>query len=239
MMISPATAHAFAEISEREADVLHAYTPGAIPAKNDVASTPSSAYTRDALSAAAPADAYFVSCDTRGELCFGRDGGFALRDGALVDVHGRPVMGYAAQTNSLAPLHADPVDAALGYTTDARIERDGSVTYGRAAIDPRTGRREESRISIGRVALARFAAGTKLTALDASSFTAPPGIAPHLGWPNDGNFSAVEPHARTGSGVDIDAGLRRLQEAYLAFDALRAADHAKGSVAKTAMDLLK
>ena len=44
---------------------------------------------------------------------------------------------------------------------------------------------------------------------------------------------------RERSRVDIDESLMRLKEAYLAFDALQAAEAAKGHLGKTAMDLLK
>lgn len=239
MLISQATARALDEIATRERDVMHAYTPAAVPARPDVAKPANALLTLDPLSVSAPSDAYFVSSDERGRTCFSRDGGFAFRDGELVDGVGRPVLGYRNGTGALSPLRADPVDAALGLTDDVRVDRDGSVTYARTAIDPRTGAREERRISLGRIALARFAPGTKLQAVDAARFIAPPGIAPHIGRANDGNFGAIEPNAREGSRVDIDLGLEKLREAYLALDALHAADTAQRGVEKTAMDLLK
>ena len=139
----------------------------------------------------------------------------------------------------MAPLHADPVDEALGLVRDARIESDGSVTYERAAIDPRTGRRETRRIAMGRLALARFAPGTKLQAVDAQHAAAPAGVAPHFGRAGDGNFGEIACFARESSGIDIEAGLERLQEAYLALDAIRAAGQARFGLEKTTMDLLK
>ncbi|MGZ3499449.1 MAG: hypothetical protein ACXWNK_11340 [Vulcanimicrobiaceae bacterium] len=239
MLISTATTRALDEIAMRERDVMQAYTPAAVPERSDVAKPPNALFTFDSLSVSAPSDAYFVSSDERGRVCFSRDGSFALRDGELVDGQGRPVLGYRTGASALSPLRADPVDAALGLTAGVRIEPDGSVTYARAIIDPRTGAREERRSSFGRVALARFAAGTKLHAVDATRFIAPPGIAPHFGSASDGNFGAIEPNAREGSRVDIDLGLEKLREAYLALDAVRAADSAQRGVEKTAMDLLK
>jgi hypothetical protein len=44
---------------------------------------------------------------------------------------------------------------------------------------------------------------------------------------------------RTRSGVELDESLIRLKEAYLTFDALQAAETAKGHLGKTTMDLLK
>jgi hypothetical protein len=106
-------------------------------------------------------------------------------------------------------------------------------------VDPRTGARELQRIAVGRIALARFAAGTRLQPVDAAHAAAPAGILPHTGMPGDGNFPALSASAPAERTTELDLGLQRLQEAYLALDALRAADKAQGSVEKTAMDLLK
>lgn len=239
MLISPATTRALDDIATRARDVMQAYRPGAIPERSDVAKPANAFYTLDPLSVSAPDGAYFVSSDERGRVCFSRDGSFALRDGELVDANGQPVLGYRPGTNTLSTLRADPVDTALGFSAGVRIEADGSVTYARTTIDPRTGARAEQRTSFGRIALARFAAGTKLQAIDATRSTAPPGVAPHFGSAGDGNFGALEPNAREGSRVDVDLGLEKLREAYLALDAMLAADSAQRGVEKTAMDLLK
>ena len=239
MLISNATSRALDDIAVRERDVLQAYSPGAVSARGDVAKPFAAVPVLDPLSVAPPADAYFITTDDRGRMLFTRDGSLKIQDGALVDAHGRPMLGYSQEGAPLAPLRTDPVDAALGYTKSARIEADGTVTYERTTIDPRTGLREAQRAIAGRLALARFAPGTKLQAIDPQHVTAPLGIAPHVGHAGDGNFGAITPSAREGSGIDIDLGLQRLQEAYLALDALRAAGKAQGSVEKTAMDLLK
>ena len=39
--------------------------------------------------------------------------------------------------------------------------------------------------------------------------------------------------------LDIDAGLQRLNEAYVAFSAMSSANRARGTTEKTAMDLVK
>jgi flagellar basal body rod protein FlgG len=239
MLISNTVMHALDDIAVRERDVLQAFTPGAQPAKSDVARRQDPAFTMNPLSAAAPADSYFLTSDDRGRTLFTRDGSFRLRDGALVDESGNPVLGYVKDGAPLGPLRADPVDLALGFANSAHVEADGSVVYERATIDPRTGRREVQHARLGRVALARFAAGTKLQAVDPQHVTAPAGIAPHVGKPGDENFGALQPYARESSGIDIDLGLQRLQEAYLALDAIRAAGKAQGGIQKTAMDLLK
>jgi len=228
MLIANSTMRALNDIAERERDVLAEFAPDATPER-----------TANPLSAAPPSGAYFVTSDDRGRRLFTRDGAFAIQDGTLVDPAGRAVLGYADDSAALSPLRVDPVDAALGFASGARIEADGSISYARRTIDPRTGRRELQRETLGLLALARFAPGTKLQPIDAQSAAAPPGIAPHFGKPGDGNFSTLTPFARAGSGVDIDLGLQRLQEAYLALDAIRSAGQAQRSVEKTAMDLLK
>lgn len=239
MLISNATMRAFEDVAVRERDVLQAYTVGAMPERSDVAKPASAAFALDPLSSAAPAGAYFITTDDRGRHIFTRDGSFSLRDGTLVDAQGRPMLGFREDGSALAPLRCDAVDAALGLTSSARIEANGSVTYDRTTIDPRTGAREARRTTLGRLALARFTAGTKLQSVDAQHVAAPPGVAPHIGTPADGSFGMLQAFAHEASGVNIDLGLQRLQEAYLALDAIRAAGKAQSGVEKTAMDLLK
>jgi flagellar basal body rod protein FlgG len=239
MLISGATMRALDDIAVRERDVLQAYAPGAMPERSDVAKPASSLPALDPLSVAPPADAYFMTREKTGRTLFTRDGSFAIKDGAIVDAQGRAILGYPRRGAPLTPLCADAVDTALGFTRSARVEADGSVVYERTTIDPRTGQRELQIARIGQVALARFAPGTKLQAVDAQNFSAPLGIVPHTGVAGDGGFGAITPHTREGSGIDIDLGLQRLQEAYLALDAIRAAGKAQGGIEKTTMDLLK
>ena len=239
MMVSASSMKALDEIARRQQDLRAAFTPGATPVRNDVARTAQSTFTLDPLSAVAPADAYFIGTDERGRQTYSRDGTFHLQNNMLLDRSGQPVLGYERTTGALAPLRVDPVDVALGRTADLQIAADGSVSYGRLAIDPATGRQEQTRVVVGRLALARFSAATKLQPLDATRSLAPPNVVPHTGLAGDGNFGAIVPHQQELSRIDFDLGIERLQEAYLAFDALRAAHSAQGNVEKTAMDLLK
>jgi flagellar basal body rod protein FlgG len=239
VLISNAAMRALDDIAVRERDVLQAYTPGALPVRGDVAQEPASAFALDPLSVAAPPNAYFIAQDDRGRLLFTRDGTFSVHDGALVDERGRAVLGFSQDGATLGPLRADAVDAALGLTASAQIEADGSITYERTTIDPRTGTQHLGRAAFGRLALARFAAGTKLQTIDEQHVAAPPHMPPHIGRAGDGNFEQVRPFARESSGVNIDLSLQRLEDAYLALDAIRAAGKARSSVEKTAMDLLK
>lgn len=239
MLVSNATMRALDDIAVRERDVLQSYAPGATPSRGDVAQSARADFALDPLSVAAPPNAYFIARDEQGRLLFTRDGTFSIRDGTLVDTNGRAVLGFPHDGAPLAPLRADTVDAALGLLGSAQIEANGSVTYERSTIDPRTGARHVERAAFGRLALARFAPGTKLQSIDPQHFAAPAHIVPHVGSAGDGNFDPMQPFARERSGINIDLGLQRLEDAYLALDAIRAAAKAQGNVQKTAMDLLK
>ena len=67
----------------------------------------------------------------------------------------------------------------------------------------------------------------------------PAGVQPRIGVANDGAFGALTPMRRERSRIDVDESIARLKEAYLAFDALAAAEAAKARLGKTTMDLLK
>jgi flagellar basal body rod protein FlgG len=240
MFLSPGLTGALDRIAERAADVRKAYTPGAIPQHDDVA-TPAavSDFTLDPLCAVAPDDSYFVSVDERGERVYTRDGAFTLRDGALVDQGGHPILGRNARNDAPAELRVDPLDAELNRIAAPAIEPDGSFVYYRNVVDPRTAKRETQRVVVGHLTLARFPAGTRLETADGSFRRAPAGVTPQVGSPGDGNFTMLTPMRRERSRIDVDESLARLKEAYLAFDALQAAELAKAHFGKTAMDLLK
>lgn len=239
MLIDAATAAAVDRIAERAADANAAFVPGALPRFGDVATAaPSSRFVLDPLSVAPPESAFFVLRDERGRTAYSQDGGFAIRDGALSTQLGRPVLGYASPRGTLQELRPDAVDLALGRVTDARVETDGTFAYARRIVDPISGAAENERVVVGRIALARFAAGTPIRSTSAG-VTVPPECIPHVGVPEDGNFSAVTPMRRQSSRIDLDTSLDRLKDAYLALDAIAAAQRAQFSTGKTAMDLLK
>jgi flagellar basal body rod protein FlgG len=240
VFLNPSMSAALDRIAERAADVRRAYTPGAMPERSDVA-TPAadSQFTLDPLSAAAPDGAYFASLDARGRTGYSRDGTFRIADGRLVDSQGRAILGRRESGATLSELRIDPVDAALGRAADVRVEVDGSLVYSRAAVDPRTGSRAAHDVVVGRIALARFPAGSKLDTVDGRVFSAPDGIVPHAGLPGDGTFAALAPMRRERSRVDLDESLSRLKDAYVAFDALAAAQTARDRFNKTAMDVVK
>jgi flagellar basal body rod protein FlgG len=240
MMVNAAAEDALGRIAQRAADVQRAFTPGATSSFGDaVTEQPGSRPSLDPLCVAAPPDAYFITTDERGRTVYTRDGGFALRGGTLAGADGRAILGFRSSTSATSELHVDDVDAALGRIDDLRIESDGTLAYDRAIVDPRSGARERERVDVGRVALARFPAATKLAASDANHLLAPPGVVPHVGRAGDGNFAPVTLMQREMSHIDFDRSLDRLEEAYVAFDALQAAHKAQGGVGKAAMDLLK
>jgi flagellar basal body rod protein FlgG len=240
MFLNPALSAALDRISERADDVRRAFTPGTIARYDDVATArPASDFTPDPLAVSAADDLYFVTRDQRGEAAYTRDGSFALRDGRLLDGDGAPIRGLTGHGNELSDLRIDAVDEALGRASDPRIEPDGSFVYGRVTVDPRSGSRTTQRVVVGRLALARFPAGTRLATTDGSLCSPPSGVQPQLGIPGDASFPALQPMRRERSRIDLDQSLVRLKDAYIAFDALRAAEEAKAHLGKTAMDLVK
>jgi flagellar basal body rod protein FlgG len=240
MFLNPAMSAALERIADRASDVRRAFVPGAAPRNGDVATAaPASQFTLDPLSVSAPRDAFFITRDERGGYAYTRNGSFRIARGVLVDARGRALLGRTFANGPLAELRVDPVDAALNRASGARIEADGTLVYQRPALDPRTGTRELQRVAAGRLALARFPAATKLEGDPGGSYGAPPGVAPHIGVAGDATFAAISPMQRERSRVDLDASLARLKEAYVAFDALTAAQIAKDRFGKSAMDLVK
>jgi hypothetical protein len=225
-VIDASLANALDRIAQRAADVQAAFTPGAEPRFSDVAKETPQARN------------YFIVRDDSGRMMYTRDADFAVRDGVLTDTSGRPVLGYVAPGANAAPLTIDPLDAQLRRAIAPHVEADGTFTYEREAIDPRTGARERERVVVGRVALARFPAASAPVAVDANHAIASPGVVPHVGMPGDGNFAPLSP-MQSASRIDFDRSLDRLEQAYVAFDALQAAHKARGGIGKAVMDLLK
>ncbi|MBC5828782.1 MAG: hypothetical protein GIW98_01130 [Candidatus Eremiobacteraeota bacterium] len=239
MMVSPAAARALADIASRASDVMRSFSPGAIPLHHDSAAAGPTQFTNDPLTVAAPKNAYFITCGEGDRHMYTRDGQFHVHGATLVDRDNQPLMGFKKDGASLQPLSMDSVDVALHRVMDIRIEADGSITYARALVDPRTGSKHNARVALGRLALARFPAGSELRPYDATRGLAPPGVAPHMGRPGDGNFEYLVLHAREGSRLNFGDAVERLREAYLAFDALRSAQTMQGKLEKTTMDLVK
>ena len=239
-MIDPAVSAGLGRIAARERDVIHAFDPAFVPEANDVARAASFVPDADPLGFALPDGTFVVTPGPGGALAFSRDGAYALGDGTLRASDGAPVLGFAVGDRSaLGPLRVDPYDAALGRVARPRVEADGTFAYTRTTVDPRTGESRTENVAVGRIALARFPAGTQPTRVDARHVAPPPGVRARVGVPGEAGFPHLATHARDLGRVDIVLGLEKLREAYVAFEALRAANHARGGVEKTTMDLLK
>jgi flagellar basal body rod protein FlgG len=226
----------------RAADLREIFRAGALPLNDDLATAAHVVPASDPLSVVPPPSAWLVTRGADGRRAYERDGALSLADGVLRARDGAEVLGYPggdARGAVPIPLRIPDADRVLGRAGDARVEADGTVAYTRGAIDPRTGARTNERIVLGRLALARFPAGTQVQRFDATRAGAPPGVAPHLGTPNDGVFPALATFSRGVGGIDLAAGVARLDEAYRAFEAMGAALKARTSVHKTTVDLVK
>jgi flagellar hook protein FlgE len=240
VFLNTATERSLDLIAQRAADVYQAFTPGAMPAFGDVATdAPQSRPILDPLAVTAPGNDYFVTGDDVSRRTYTRDGRFRIVNGTLVGSNGREILGYSGNASALGPLKIDPVDDALGRANNVRIEENGDVAYDRRVVEPRSGAMEVQRVSIGRIALARFPAATKLTSAADGNVTPPAGVPPHVGRASDGNFGSLSPMRREESRIDFERSLDRLHDAYVAFDALQAVHKAQGATGKVAMDLLK
>jgi flagellar basal body rod protein FlgG len=240
-MLATGSLEALQRIADRANDVLAAYAPGAVPKFGDVHVATQPLGVDDPLSVAAPDGAWFVTRGDHGTArTYTRGGGFHIgADGTLQSIDGARVLGTSGTSGALAPLRLPEPDRTLGRCTDLRIEHDGALAYTRASIDPRTRERTTERVIVGRVALARFPAGTQPQRIDATHFGAVAGVVPHVGSPADGSFGGLATRARDIGTVDINTSLQRLTDAYTAFAALQAANKAQGAGAKVLMDLLK
>jgi flagellar basal body rod protein FlgG len=241
-VIDPAVADAFARIGARQQDLLDAFRPGFEPRANDAAArAPQRVPSLDPLSVVAPEGAYFVSAGPDGKVRLSRDGSFRFAGGELRAADGALALGFplGERRGAPVPLRVDPVDAALGRVADPRISADGTVSYLRTTVDPRGAERRSERVALGRLVLARLPAGTQPVRLDATHVAAPAGVAPLAGVPADGTFPPLVTNASDLGRVDPAAGLQRLQEAYLAFEALQAAHRARGGTEQTTLDLVK
>ncbi len=239
-MIDSAIASALERIESRDADVRNAYRAGAFPLHGDVARSLGPLPASDPLSVALPEGSYVLTQNENGAAAYSRDGTFELVGGGLRSADGRPVLGFTlGNRTALAVLRVDPYDLALGRVADAKIDADGTLAYTRRSVDPRTGRQRRERVAVGRIALARFPAATQLVRVDATHVQPPAGINAKLGVPADGSFGALIVRARDVGRVDPMAGLAKTHEAYVQFEALRAAHDGRGQTEKVAMDLLK
>jgi len=243
-MINPGPAQVLADVAARASEMLHAYEPGYETADDRIrsATLARSEPALDPMSVAGPEGAYFAGVDPNGTPFYSRDGSFRLEGSSVTWADGSAVLGYpAGSAPGSAPvkLRVDPIDAALGRVGEPHVEADGSVAYTRTSIDPKTGKKNDERVVAGRVALARFPAGTAVVPVSATRVGLPAGIAPTLGSPGASGFGQLTPKSRDLGSVNFEAGLDQLREAYLALDAMSASDRIADKDAHVAMDLIK
>jgi flagellar basal body rod protein FlgG len=239
-MTSSGVARAVESVEQRAEDLRLLYTSGAQPNYSDAVREERIEPARDALSIALPPDSYLLAGDPN-KPTFTRDGSLAVRDGLLVDGSGAPVLGFVQDDRSGVPreLRIEKNDALLERAQDVRVEPDGVFGYARTIVDPKTLQARVERVIVGRIALARFPAGTQLQRVDGTHARPPASVVPFVGTPNDGHFSAIFPQRRAIGRIDPDSAIARLQDAYLALRALGALERTKNGLIRGALDLVK
>ena len=233
-------ARAIENVEQRVEDLRMVFTGGAQPNFHDALRPERAELTNDPLSVALPTDAYFVAGDAA-RPSYTRDGALSVRDGLLVSSDGTPVLGFVDGDSSGVPreLQIEKNDALLGRAQDIRVEPDGVFGYARSVLDPKTGASSVERVVVGRVAIARFPAATRLERIDATHVAPPAHVVPLIGSPNDGSFLPIETQRRALGRIDADAAISRLQDAYLAMRALSATERSQNAFARGAFDIVK
>lgn len=239
-MMNAGIARALEVVEQRSDDLRLIYQGGALPNFDDAVRGERAELTGDPLSLVLPPDAFLLAGDSQ-KPTYTRDGALAVRDGVLVDGSGAPVLGFrdGDTTGIPQPLQVEKNDALLGRASDVRVEPDGVFGYARSVLDPKTQTSSVERVVVGRLALARFPAGTRLERVDATHAKPPAGVIPLVGTPNDGSFLSVEVQRRAVGHMDSDAAIVRLQEAYLTMRALSAEERTRNAFARGAFDLVK
>ena len=236
-MIDPATSEAFARIERRAEEVRQAFEPGFVPADSDVRPRSGPRQMPDASPlAVAPPEGSFFILQTPRVRRYSRDGGFTFEKGTLRARDGAAVLGFTSmQPGRLVPLRASAVDVALGRVDDPKIDPDGTVSCTLSSVDATSGVRIVRRVALGRIALARFPAGSEVP----SGASGSERVKPMIGMPRTGAMGGLRLHVRQLGDVDLESGLERLHEAYVALEALQAAHKAHHDTDKAATDLLK
>ena len=239
-MVSAALVRALETIERRGQDLRSLFESGVQPNYDDGLRSGRIERTNDPLAIVLPEEAYLIAGDPN-RPAYSRDGALQLRDGTLVTADGTPVLGFAGgeQNGMPQPLAIERRDALLGRASDIRIEPDGIFGYARTIVDPQTLESNVERVSVGRLALARFPAGSRPERIDSSHARAPAGIVPFVGSPADGTFSGLAVRSRAIGRLDPDTTISRLQDAYLAALSLCAAERTRYWMARDAFDLVK
>ena len=239
-MVNATIDRAMRTIERRSEDLRGIFRSGSEPNYAELVRAERVETVANALSVVPPDAAYFLAGEPSRPL-YTRSGTFALRDGELVDESGRAILGFASSDASGVPqpLRVEHPDALLGRVEDAKIDPDGLFSYARSVIDPQTLESTIERVSVGRVALARFPAGTRLDRTDEMHARGPERLSPLVGTPADGTFTGLLVRSRAIGRLDPDAAIERLQDAYLAARALGAVERTHNGMVRGAFDLVK
>ncbi|HVA36987.1 MAG TPA: hypothetical protein VNJ51_05185 [Candidatus Dormibacteraeota bacterium] len=214
-------------IARLQSDAVHAFDPAYVPRDPRSAARdgrPSAqAGPRAPLPCAAPEGAFLVFDDAGGRRRYERQAVLALRDGAIVDGEGLPLLGRPPGTpdGTVGALRIPRRDAALERVIALRVESDGRVAYARRLIGGAEGEGMQW-VPVGRIVLAKLDAGVA-----------------HLAPPGERGMPPLPASSMQGGRVDLPRALERLQEAYLQLDALRAAREARDSGERTALGVVK
>ena len=250
-----------ARLQETLGELDHAFTPG-YRSKDNTLTVGSFTQTRPTISplaAAAPADNWFVGVDNHGRTFYSRNGDFQFKNGQLTTPNGYTVLGFPTvngkaggkttgpndklpddtQNGDLEALTADPVDVALGRVTNPHVEADGTVAYTRRIVDAKSKKGTDERVVMGKIALARFPAGTQLSSSDGVHMTPSNGVIASVGSPGKAGFSELMTHRVDRGSMDFAAGLAALRDAAERQKALQVATESGWHTSKITMDLLK
>ncbi|MBV8151847.1 MAG: hypothetical protein JO101_08185 [Candidatus Eremiobacteraeota bacterium] len=241
-MVNAAIATALDSLEKRAQDARSIFDPSVQPQYSDVVREARVEPARDPLAVVLPEGAYLLVGDSARPR-YARNVPLAVKDGALVTGDGQAVLGFSepGAGKMPQPLRVDGRDALLGRVADVRIEPDGVFGYARTLYDPQTLAARVERVVVGRLALARFPAGSQPAGQGhgAGNLRAPQGVAPHVGAPADGTFGALATHSRPQGAIDSDLAISRLGEAYVIAHALGGAERVRSSMARHAVELVK
>ena len=242
-MIDGVTAQALEQLDVRTEDVRHQFDPGYVPVLDEDRDPGTRAVNSlDALHTTAPKGAFYAGIDAHGRRFYTRDGAFNLQSYHLRMADGSAVLGYPANAepgSAPQPLDIDQTDFVMNRVSDAKIGGDGTFEYTRKTVDPKTGAAKAERVVVGRLALARFPAGTRVEASEGNHVTAEASAEPTLGMPSTGDFAELLVHSDDRGGIDIQQGLAHLRDAFVAYSAIQSAKSAHGHTDKVVMDLIK
>jgi len=234
------------EITARGNELYGWRVPGFEPIHDDIRTPPSSVpapvpsnVTRGAMCVvAAPQGSRFVTLDAQGQYRYTRNGALTIVDGTVMTLEHRPLLGYMPGATTIGRLRLPMLDRIITPRQQLHVARDGSVSYDREVLDPRSGLQQIQRQRLGVIALARFPAGSEPVSLGTYE-RAPLGIEPYIATPGTHGFEELLPDRLDRGGIDLQRALLHLQTAYERFDALLAERDIAQKNLGTAMDLVK